>query len=287
MCFSSRFSVTLASLVLAAVAEDAAAQRIWAIALAAEVDDESNDSVLTTFNLGLSDQTWLTFSAGRDSAPREGADVRARTLGAALDHRFGFVGVGLAAERWGDPDSIESADLEGSIYVQNDRFRLALERESRDIEIRFTVTGPLDRAFERTAGLDADGTGLSVRIRLVERWDLYASAMEYDYSRDVTLLPRADSLNLLSTSALTLANSFVDEKRSMGVEWTGPNKVVGLHANRDRSAVDSTELTSVSVAVLVPVGRRVDLEVNLGRSDSDLLGAGLYGGLLFLIYGGG
>ena len=37
--------------------------------------------------------------------------------------------------------------------------------------------------------------------------------------------------------------------------------------------------------MLFPIGSRVDLEVNFGNGRSEFFDAGLYGGLLFLIYG--
>jgi len=61
---------------------------------------------------------------------------------------------------------------------------------------------------------------------------------------------------------------------------------LNVRAATDRSALDGSELETIEAAVLFPLGRRIDLEVNLGRGRSEFFDAGVYGGLLFLIYGG-
>jgi hypothetical protein len=59
-----------------------------------------------------------------------------------------------------------------------------------------------------------------------------------------------------------------------------------MTASTERSAVDATELESLDAAVLFGVVPRVDRELNIGKSRSDLAAGGWYGGLLVLIYGG-
>jgi hypothetical protein len=274
----------------AASAQDDAStdgRRPWAIGIGAQADDESNDSALASLNWGVSERTWLAFAAGRSRSPERGADIAADDLSAGLEHRFGLVGVAFDVERWGDSDALESTDFGASIYLQNERLRLGLRRERRAVDIHFTLTGPLGGAVQRTVGVDANGTELNLRVQVGERWQLHARAITYDYSRNLAVLPRIEQLNLLSASALTLANSLVDERAGLGVEWqTRKGQVLTLNHHRDRSAVDGGQLETFDVAFLFPVARRLDLEINLGHGRSDLLGSGLYGGFLLLIYGG-
>jgi hypothetical protein len=262
------------------------AEQSWLLGVAAQIDEEKNESLLATANWGVAEATWLSFSAGQSRADETAADVEATTLEAAVDHRFGLVGVEFAAQLWGDPDSVESTDLSGTVYFQGDSFRVGLGLTQRDIDIVFTLTGPLGRTFERKAPVGAGGMALTFRYTFNERWQLFAAHSEFDYDRDLSLLPRIDRLNFLSTSALTLADSFIEDLTSVGAEWAGAKRIVSFDASRDTSAVDGTSLSSLNAAVLFPVGARFDLELNLGRSDSDLLGSNLYGGLLFLVYGG-
>jgi hypothetical protein len=91
---------------------------------------------------------------------------------------------------------------------------------------------------------------------------------------------------MLSTSTLTLANSFIDHERSIGAEREIGRTLFSMRFARDHSAIDGSKFETYDFAVLVPLGARVDLEVNVGSGRSELFGAGHYGGLLFLVYGG-
>ena len=268
-------------------AQDAASDSggTWALGLAAQVDEESNDSLLATLNWGVTPSTWLSFSAGRSSSPADRANVSADTLIAGVDHRFGSAGVAFEVEHWGDADALETADLRATFYFERERFRIGIAHEQRDIDVPFTLIGPLGGVLHRTAHLTSDSTALDARVSPAERWQIYFAAEEYDYERNLALLPRVDSLNLLSASTLTLANGFIDHARMIGVEREIGRILLNVSFTRDVSAVDASRFKTSEVAVLFPVARRVDLEVTLGRGRSDLLDSGLYGGVLFLIYG--
>lgn len=260
--------------------------RPWALGLAGQLDDESNDSLFATFNWGVAENTWLSFIAGRSHSPRERADVSVQTLSASVDHRVGTIGLTFEVERWGDRGAVESDDLNASVYFQGDRLRVGVQRERRDIDITFSTLGQLDRIIQRKVGLTADGTGLSLGVQLADNWHLYLAGMNYDYSRNLSLLPRVRDFNLLSGSTLTLANSFLDVEATLGLEVETGNRIINLSVTSDRSAVDRSRLTSFNAAVLFPVSRRIDIEVNIGKSDSDLVDSSVYGGIMLLIYGG-
>jgi len=256
----------------------------WVFGLAGQVDDQSNDSLLAAFHWGVTDSTWLSFSAGRSSSPADGANVDADTLVASVDHRFGNIGVALELERWGDEDALETSDWRSVVYYAPERFRIAVAYEQRDIDIPFVVTGALGGTFSRTAQLSSDSIGIEARVRAGERWQLYFGATEYDYDRDLAQLPRISLLNLLSTSTLTLANSFVDRERMFGFERALGAKLLTVTYMTDRSAIDGAAFDTFDAALLFPIGRRLDLEVNLGNGRSELAASGLYAGILFLIY---
>jgi len=282
-------SLVLSALLAVPAAEaqdEAEIRRPWALGLAAQVDDESSSSGMINFNWGVAEDTWLNFATGTSRSPSNRADVSASSLRAGLDHRFGLLGVTFEAERWGDPDALESTNLSGSIYIQNERVRLGFQYETRAIDIQFMTLGLFDRPVSRTVGFDSDGHGLRLRVDLTSSWRLYGSSMRYDYPRNISLLPRVQALNLLSASALTLAGSFVDRQTDFGIEWEGSGPVVNFSYARDRSAVDGSKFTGLNGAVLFAVAPRVDLEFNLGKSNSNLAENGYYGGLLVLIYGG-
>ena len=258
----------------------------WMLGIGAQVDEDSNDGVLGTFNVGVGRTTWLTFAAGRSSSPAERADIEADALVIGVDHRFAKVGFTLEAEEWGDSGALESQDFAGSVYFDRETWRIAFGYETRDIDIPFTVTGPLGNTIQRTVQTGAESYTLDARVALGERWRLYLGLAEYDYERNLRVLPRIDSLNLLSTSTLTLANSFIDHERSIGAEREIGRTLLSMRFAWDRSAIDDSKFETYDLAVLVPLGARVDLEINVGSGRSEFFDAGYYGGLLLLVYGG-
>jgi hypothetical protein len=279
-------AIVFAPLLLAAVAQAQPAEReqagAWVLGVAGQRDDESNDSLFATLNWGVTKDTWLSFSAGRSSADL--ANVDADTLVASVDHRFGAIGVALELERWGDEDALETSDWRGSVYYEPERFRIGVAYEQRDIDIPFTIFGPFGGRLDRTAQLASDNVGVDVRVQPAEGWQIYFGATEYDYDRDLAPLPRIAQLNLLSTSTLTLANSFIDRERLIGFDRELGAKLLTITYTTDRSAIDDSKFDTLDAALLFPIGGRMDLEVNLGRGRSDLADAGVYGGIVLLVY---
>jgi hypothetical protein len=261
------------------------ADRSWMLGVGAQADEDGNESTLAALHWGVARGSWLSFSAGQSSSPADRADVEASTLAVDFDRRFDTVGFTLGAERWGDSGVLETRAFSGSVYFDNDRWRVGVGYQTRDIDIPFTLTGPLGGTLQRSVSLDAGRYSLDARTALGERWALYFGIAEHDYERDLAALPRIERFNLLSGSTLTLAQSFIDHERSIGLEREFERLVLNLRAATDRSAVDGSRLDTLDAALLVPLGRRVDLEVNLGKGRSDLFDAGFYGGLLLLVYG--
>jgi hypothetical protein len=258
----------------------------WMLGLSAQADEHHAHSLHATSYVGVGSRTWLTFAAGKSSSPIENGDIEASTLLVGVDHRFDKVGFTLEAERWGDSGELETTDFAGTVYFDRDRWRIGFGYEHRNIEIPFTVTGPLGGTFGRTVDLGADGLSFDANVALADRWRLYVGLEEFDYERNLAVLPRIASFNLLSASTLTLANSFLDHDRFIAVERAfAEATLLSLRVARDSSAIDGAALDTIETAVLFPIGGRVDLEVNLGHGSSDFFEDGYYGGLSFLIYG--
>jgi opacity protein-like surface antigen len=251
------------------------ARGAWMLGLGAQFDEEESDSLLGTLYVGVGPRTWLTFVAGQSSSPADRADIDADTLAIGVDHRFEQVGFTVEAERWGDSDALETEDFGGSVYFDRERWRVGLGYRTRDIEIPFTLTGQVS----------ADSVSVDARFAVAEHWQLYLGLAEHDYERDLNVLPRVANLNLLSTSTLTLANSFLDHERYVAVDREFGRVSLNVRLATDRSAVDDSKFDTREAAVLFPIGDRVDLEVNVGNGKSDFFDSGWYGGLLFLIYG--
>ena len=260
-------------------------RKIWMLVLAALVDEESYENLFAGFHIGLTDATWLSLSAGKSRAPSSVTDTSAGLLTAGIEHNFGPIGLALATDRWGDEDALESEDWREEIFFANERFRVALLLEQRDVDIFFS--GGILQPGPRKLAIDADGMGLGGHVRVAPRWRLYGSWMEYDYPAAIQLIPRAENLGRLSDSTVTLAYSLVESFSRLGIERAFGAKLVNLDFGSDRSAVDGSDLDSVSAGVLWPVGRRLDLEVHVGTVRTEGFDSSLYGGLSLIVYGGG
>jgi hypothetical protein len=289
-CFSSIIAVCLlgasGSLAFAQETTSDDTFRPWAIGLAVQTDENQSQSFYTTFNWGVAADTWVFFSAGQSTSPAELADISTNDLLGGIDHSFGLFGITFEAGQWGKKDEVESFDYRGSFYFHGGRFNVGLELERRDIDLTFSILDPLGQLVSRTTEFIGDGTGIFFRADLTDWWRIYGSSRKYEYSRNLSLLPRLDVFNLLTSATPTLANSFLKDDYRVGFEWRAGTKLINLNFGRNRSAVDLSELVSVSASMLFPISYRMDLEFNVGRSTSDFFEPTFYGGVLLLIYGG-
>lgn len=261
--------------------------RDWMLVVSALTDERDYESLLGGFYLAFDDDSWFSFAAGQSRAPSNEQDVRASLVSLGVEHDFGPLGFGLSADRWGDADNLESLDWRGEVFVERDRFRVGLTREARSIDIYFSGDGEPILTDLRSIAIHADAFGIDWRVRLAPEWRVYGNWTDYDYPRRVRVVPRADRLDLLSTSAVTLAYSFVDGNRRIGIERSIGFRLVSFDYGTDRSTIAAGTTRSLSASVLWPVARRFDLEFRLGSSRADGFGSSVYGGLSLLTYGGG
>jgi hypothetical protein len=273
--------------VLGQPAEEASAAGLWTLGIAASSDDQSNHLAVVSFAAAVTAKTWLSAFIGDTRSPRSRADIAATTHAVSLDHRVGLFGVRVGAERWGDSGSIESTDYQAGFYVQTERIKADLGFERRNIDLTASFAGLNDRIVSRTVPLVADGIAVAVRIEATDRVTVRFRLDDYDYPPGLTVLPRIDTLNSLNASTLTLAKGFVSDIRGAGVDLDVGRTLLSLDAYRDESAIDGSLLSIFDAALLLPVGRRIDLELSLGRSRSDLFGPALHGGVAIVLYGGG
>lgn len=256
------------------------------MAVGAQSDDLHSRAYLTAVDLGVGERTWLRLTAGQSLSPSARADVTANTLAIGVDRRIGKFGLILELENWGDSHSVESSDTTGSVYMQLNRFRIGYQSERRDIRIPVTTIGTNDRLAHRIVDVSGYSDSVYLRAQVVPRLHFNLRASKCGYSRNLRAIPRIDSLNLLSASTVTLANSFIDRFYSIGVEARIRRGLFSVGFSRDRSAIDGNRLTALDAAWLFPISQRIDLELNIGRGDSGLFPSSHYAGLLFLFYGG-
>lgn len=250
-------------------------------------DAEGSASALVSADVGVTQSTWVSVAAVTARSPSERAGLDTRSLSVGLDQRIAAFGLSLGLERWGESGEIESDDWDVGVSWRGAKLRLGAGLERRDFGVTFQFTGPGGRTFSRESGFDADGVTGRISYDFTPEWRLFASGRRYDYSVDLTLVPRLDVFRLLSTSTLTLTNSLVDYQYSAGIEREFGDKVLSATLGRDRSAVDKTVLETFDLGLLLPLAPRVDIELSLGLSNSDDFGSEAFGGVFLFFYGGG
>ena len=84
---------------------------------------------------------------------------------------------------------------------------------------------------------------------------------------------------MLSLSALTLANSFVDysAKASLGAQFNLNSLEVEF--GLARSAVDDAKIRTLTFYFVAPLSERVDIELSTGITDAEEVESTLFGGV--------
>ncbi|MDH3441023.1 MAG: hypothetical protein OEM63_09740, partial [Gammaproteobacteria bacterium] len=216
----------------------------------------------------LAENSWLSLSAmtaETDGIIRDNETILGR---ASIDHFFDPVGVRLGGGYWGNADILDSRDLTAAIYVRGNGGSVSLDYEKRRFE--FDLQSDLLRG--RTAKFSADGWGLSSRLALGERVNLFLGGMSYDYSRNLRVQPDIDVLAFVSNSRLSMINNLIDSRLSIGMEIKFGLRRFDLTTGRWQTAVDGSRIDSYSVGFLTPVSDRVDAEFRLSLDESENYG---------------
>jgi len=256
----------------------------------------------------------LLAGASDSSADLNKSYSRAASLG--LDHSFGPVGLSVDVRWWGDPDLFESTTFASSLYFRSAGWRLALRGELREsdfepfsfatqIPIRGTLV-PISGSAE--CGLDNSAYGASVS-HTGKAWSVLLSGMQYEYSSTdcaltaVNLPPQAGQLPPISReifrrianavltggarllgSQLTRENGFLDYSLWGSLAYRSGMHTYGLDYFHDREEFEGFEADTLIASVTFPTSDRVDLELRLGATDSDLEGTVGFIGLTLFAY---
>ena len=231
--------------------------------------DSADGRAFSAFgDFGLTENSWLSLSAM--TAETEGIIRDNETIlgRASIDHFFDPVGIRLGGGYWGNADILDSRDLTATIYVRGNGGSLSLDYEKR----RFEFDLQSDLLQGRTAEFSADGWGLSSRLALGERVNLFLGGMSYDYSRNLRIQPDIDVLAFVSNSRLSMINNLIDSRYSVGMEIKFGLRSLDLTTSRWQTAVDGSRIDSYSLGFLTPVGDRVDAEFRLSLDESESYG---------------
>ncbi len=239
------------------------------IGLGAEGDTADSRAFTVFTDIGLTDDTWISGSVGRTDTDRDLFDLTTLYADVGIDHHFDPVGIRLTGAYWGDEDLLESKDVRGAIYLRGERGSVSAEFERRNFDL--TVDLPLLDA-PLTVDFSADGIGLSGTFELDDRVSLYAGGMDYDYSRDIRIQPNVDTLRFFSLSRLSMVNSLVDFRASVGLDVEIGQSRLDFRIARWRTEVDQGEIDSYAVGFLTPAGNATDVEFRLAYDDSENFG---------------
>ena len=239
------------------------------VGLGAEVDDADNLAYSLFADVGLLDETWLSASLARTESDRGSFDLSTLYADIGIDHHFKPLGVRLGAAYWGDDDLLDSKDIRGSVYLRGEKGSVSVDYQRRNFEL--TIGGGIPRN-PTTVDFSADGIGVSASMPLNERFRIYASGMDYDYSRNIRIQPNVDTLRFFGRSRLSLVNSLVDFRASAGLEISFGLRSLDFRFARWRTEVDRGDIDSYGIGFLMPAGDAADIELRLAYDDSENFG---------------
>lgn len=250
------------------------------------VEGDSADGIALSAiaDIGITEKTWLTGAVARNSVDGQSGQSLDSWFGdLSLDHFFDPVGIRGGVAYWGDSDTVDSIDWQGSVYWRGDKAMISADYEFRD----FSVQLPAFNNFPgREVSFDASGIGLSTRFDLSDTVSLGLSGMDYDYSVDLRLTDNRPILELLSFSRLSLINSLVDYRANVALSLTTGKSRWQFDVGRWQGEVDGGKTTSATVRFMTPLGERNDIEFGLGIDDSDLYGDVTFLSVYIFFYGG-
>lgn len=319
--YSSRRGVLerCALLLLAILSASSAAQDAsdaWLLSAGGELDDEDGYRLDLGATWLPSDATTLTVLATRADTSTDFNDFKSTAASLGVDHSFDRMGVRADVRWWGDSQLFESTTVAGSIYFRNAGWRIALRGEVRESdfeEFGFDTVIPIGDLLvpvsgSAACGLDNTGYGASLSHR-GKAWSVLFAGTQYDYSATdceltgVSLPPQVGDLPPISReilrrivdavlergagllgSQLTRENGFLDYSVWGSVAYRSGLRTFGLDYFHDREEFQGFEADTLIGSVTVPVSSRLDLELRLGATDSELTGTVAFAGLTVFAY---
>lgn len=254
----------------------------YVLGLGAEGDDAEGKAFSAFGDFALGDRTWLSLTAM--SAKTDGIirDNKTTLANASVDLFLDPVGVRIGGGYWGNPDILDSRDLNAAVYLRGKAGSVSVDYQKRNFEFDLQS----DLLAGRTAKFSADGWGLTTRLALGERGNLYLGGMVYDYSRNLRVQPDIDVLAFVSSSRLSAVNSLIDDRFNVGIEFKFGLQSLDVTAGQWQTAVDGSRIDSYSVGFLTPISDRFDAEFRFSFDDSETFGETRALSVYFYFFGG-
>ena len=257
----------------------------YVIAGGVQADSADGIAGVVLGDLAVGEKTWLSAGIARSSVELPVRDELETWYGdVGLDHFFDPAGVRLGLAYWGDNSVLDSTDARAALYVRGSSGSLSFDYEFRDLELELPE---FDFIRRRQVNFDANGFGLGARVDLSDRVDVRFKGMSYDYSVNLRLDPNRDIVNLISVTRLSLLNTLVDYRASLSLGIDFGLRRLEFEAAQWEGAVEGSTTNSYSVRMLLPIGRRNDIEFELGFDESENYGEVTVFSVLLYFYGGG
>jgi hypothetical protein len=284
---------------------------LWLLTLGTELDDEDGYRADLGLAWAPTELTWVTAYAGTADTSTDFNDFKSRMASLGVDHAFGNVGVALDLRWWGDSELFESTAAAGTLYYKRAGWRVALRGELRESDFEpfyFDAVVPIrgtEVLVSGTAecGLDNSGYGASLSY-IGKSWSLLLAGTQYEYSQTDCALTALDippqvgdlppvrreifrriasavltrGADLLG-SALTRENGFLDYSLWGSLGYRYGLKSFALDYFHDREEFDGLVADTLIGSITFPVSGRLDLELRLGATDSDLSGTIAFAGV--------
>jgi hypothetical protein len=230
--------------------------------IAGGVQADSADGIAGVLlgDVAVGDETWLSAGIARSSIELRIRDELEAWYGdVGLNHFFDPAGVRLGLAYWGDNGVLDSTDARAAVYFRGGSGSLSFDYEFRDLELELP-----ERNFFRRRQVNFDAYGYGARLD-----------------------PNRDIVNLISVTRLSLLNTLVDYRASLSLGIDFGRKRLEFEAGQWRGAVEGSITNSYSARFLVPIGRRNDIEFELGFDESENYGEVTVFSVLLYFYGGG
>lgn len=309
--------VLCAVLALALSAQAAAAgEPAWLLSLGGDTDEDGGYRADVGLMWAPSLATSLIVQAALADTSTDLQHFKADAATLGFDHFFGQVGLNLDIRWWDQHDLFSSATVGTSLYYKHAGWRISLRGEARNSdldEFSFDTVVPIRDVLVPIAGsgkcsLDNTAYGLALS-HTGKAWTGLISGINYEYSTadcdltGVTLPPQAGNLPPISReifrriatrvlragaalvgSELTRESGFLDYSLWAAVGYRSGLNTYGLDYYHDREEFAQLEADTVIGSMSFPLSDRLDLELRIGVSDSDLDGSVAFGGLTLIAY---
>ncbi|MDH4072003.1 MAG: hypothetical protein OEV41_02730, partial [Gammaproteobacteria bacterium] len=106
----------------------------YVLGAGAEADTAEGRAVTAFADLSVTERTWLSFVGAMAQTEGVLRDSETRLLDVSIDHSFEPIGIRIGGGYWGDPDILDSRDLNASVYLRGGTGSISVDYEKRNFE---------------------------------------------------------------------------------------------------------------------------------------------------------